>query len=165
MRTLAEFFFATLLKQFYFCSNTSGSSIFTPPGTFFLHTYDQEEVQSLRGCVSTQDLCENIHRWIVNSLVRWTFPPVADIKWSWSLLNNRAAVSCLEKHQCCQGLQWEGAVTALFIWARIHHSATREQQMRGTFGLPETDCLLETQTCTHPPISNTLILLYSMLRR
>lgn len=34
--------------------------------------------------------------------------------------------------------------------------------MRGTFGPPETDCLLETQTRTHPPISNTLILLYSM---
>lgn len=34
--------------------------------------------------------------------------------------------------------------------------------MRGTFGLPTTDCLLETQTSTHPPISNALILPYSM---
>lgn len=34
--------------------------------------------------------------------------------------------------------------------------------MRGTFGLPATDCLLETQTRTHPPTSNTLILPYSM---
>lgn len=34
--------------------------------------------------------------------------------------------------------------------------------MRGTFGLPATDCLLETQTRTRRPISNTLILPYSM---